>query len=391
MNSLDQKHKNPQSLLLWASPSGGTVAARVGVAGDFLPAGRLDFPGHDGWRETAAALAPHFADVTISVVNLEAVLDSSGLTARPLCGLGDIVSAPSACLEYLESICASILGLANNHSYDFGAEGVARTCEAISAHAMIALGAGRDLRGAPEVMVWQGPERVRVGFWAAARATSEPATRNCPGVEPATVARGLAALNQMRQQGARFCIALLHAGCLRTNYPDPEDVQLMDRLAEIGFDIVAASHSHRISGAKILQTDDDRQAFCFYGLGSLVSGYVSSPAEREGLIVVAGLNSEGTLVQIEVRPVLLGEGGFGEIPSPAINRAILDRLNRISGEIAGGSYERAFYRDMSNGLLRLYARDAGRAFRQFGVRGLARKAARVRMRHMKRLVHRVIG
>ena len=391
----DQQHMSPQSLVLWASPAKGTIAARVGIAGDFLPAGKLTFSTHcsphDRWREMAGGLAPHFEDAAISVVNLEAVLDSSGLAARPVYGLGDIVSAPSACLDYLESIHASILGIANNHIYDFGVEGIARTREAISARAMVALGVGRDLCGEPEVTAWQGPEGVRVGFWAAARATSEPATRRSARVEPATVARGLAAFNHMRGQGARCCVALLHAGCLRTDSPDPEDAELMDRLAEIGFDIVAASHSHRISGARILQCEDDRQAFCFYGLGSLVSGYVASPAEREGLIVVAALDSAGTLVQIEVRPVVLGESGFGEIPSPPMHHAILDRFSRISASISDGSYERAFYRDMSNGLLRLYVRDAGRAFRQFGVRGLARKAARVRMRHMKRLVHKVIG
>jgi hypothetical protein len=109
------------------------------------------------------------------------------------------------------------------------------------------------------------------------------------------------------------------------------------------------------------------------------------------LIVVAALDREGALVQIEVRPVLLGDSGFGEIPSPPMRHAILDRFTRISAAIADGSYERAFYRDMSNGLFRLYVRDAGRAFRQFGMRGLAEKASRVRMRHMKRLVHKVIG
>jgi hypothetical protein len=402
-NQQDQQQANPQSLVLWASPPDRTIAARIGIAGDFLPAGKLTFSNHfstrrsphcspdDAWREMAARLAPHFEDAAISVANLEAALDSSDLPARPLYGLGDIVSAPSACLEYLESIHASILGIANNHIYDFGAEGIARTREAISAREMVALGAGRDLCSEPEVTVWQGPEGIRVGFWAAARATSDPATRHSAGVEPATVARGLAALNHFRRQGAPFCIALLHAGCLRTNYPDPEDVELMDRLAEMGFDIVAASHSHRIGGAKIVQSEDDRQAFCFYGLGSLVSGYVASPAEREGLIVVAALDREGALVQIEVRPVLLGDSGFGEIPSPPMRHAILDRFTRISAAIADGSYERAFYRDMSNGLLRLYVRDAALAFRQFGMRGLARKAARVRMRHMKRLVHAVIG
>lgn len=271
---------SPPNFTLWQSPLGGTIAAQVAIAGDFLPAGKLSFPGHAGWRDVANPLASHFEDTTISFANLESVLDASGLAARPLTGLGDIVSAPVDCLDYLEEIHARVIGIANNHTYDFEAEGVARTRRAISERGMIPLGAGCDLRTAPEVSVWRRPEKVRVGFWAAARATSDAATRNSPGIEPATAARGLKALDAMKQQGAHFCIALLHAGCLRTNYPDPEDVRLMDGLAQIGFDIVAASHSHRIGGAKILRDENDHEAFCFYGLGSIASGYVASPRER---------------------------------------------------------------------------------------------------------------
>jgi hypothetical protein len=104
-NQQDQQQANPQSLVLWASPPDRTIAARIGIAGDFLPAGKLTFSNHfstrrsphcspdDAWREMAACLAPHFEDVAVSVANLEAVLESSGLAARPLYGLGDIVSA----------------------------------------------------------------------------------------------------------------------------------------------------------------------------------------------------------------------------------------------------------------------------------------------------------
>ena len=50
-----------------------------------------------------------------------------------------------------------------------------------------------------------------------------------------------------------------------------------------------------------------------------------------------------------------------------------------------------FYDDVSKGLARLYLRDARAAFRGAGIRGLASKARRMRLRHVKRLVHKVIG
>lgn len=387
--SLDEHRRT--SFTVWESLHPREVAARVAIAGDFLPGGKLNMPADGNWRGLAQALAPHYEDVAISCVNLESVLDAHGLAPRPLCGLGDIVSAPSVCLDYLDVIRAQFVGVANNHTYDFGSPGVARTREAISQRGMIPLGAGRDLLSEPEVAVWRGPGNIRVGFWAAARATSDPATRDTAGVEPATTARALRALNLMKHHGATVCIALLHAGCLRASYPDPEDVRLIDHIAELGFDVVAASHSHRISGAKHLRAMNGCEVFCFYGLGSLVSGYVAHPLEREGLLVVAAIDSEGRLLQIEVRPVLIAENGFGAIPSQADSRAILQRFSRISAEIEDGSYESAFYRDVSNGLMRLYLRDARRAFQQLGMRGLARKASRVRMRHMKRLVHKVTG
>jgi hypothetical protein len=380
-----------QSHVLWEAPHAEPVAARIAVAGDFLPAGNLRFPARAGWREVARRLAPHFDDVDTTFVNLESALDAEGLLARPLTGLGQIVSAPSASLDYLQALHTQAVGIANNHAYDFGEAGVERTRKAIAQRGMLPLGTARTMQGVPEVSMWQGPGEIRVGFWAAAKATHDLATRKSAGVEPATASRAREALQAIKEQGARFCVALLHAGCLRTNRPDPEEVALLDSLAHSGFDIVAASHSHRISGAKRFAAGPGATHFCFYGLGSIASGYVASPLEQEGLIVVAGLSLRGDLVRLEVRPTQIAETGFGEIPSPEIGQIILNRFQVLSAEIADGSFERLFYEDMSRGLLQLYARDARAAFRQSGIRGLARKASRLRVRHVRRLVRKVMG
>jgi len=107
--------------------------------------------------------------------------------------------------------------------------------------------------------------------------------------------------------------------------------------------------------------------------------------------VVAALSNRGVLVQLEVRPVWLDEGGFGLIPGAAKKQEILARFLGLSAEIDDGSYDRLFYHDVSRGLARLYMRDARAAFHAAGIRGLASKARRVRLRHVTRLVHKVIG
>jgi hypothetical protein len=178
---------------------------------------------------------------------------------------------------------------------------------------------------------------------------------------------------------------------LRTNRADPDDVFLIDSVAFCGFDLVAASHSHRVSGSIVLRKQRQQYpSFCFYGLGSVVSGYIASPPEREGLVVIAAFSADGTLASIEVRPVWLADSGFGEVPSPETARMMFDRFLALTAEIADGSAARRFYEDVSPGLFPLYARDVRAAFRQSGFGGLARKAARVRGRHVRRLLHGIM-
>lgn len=376
-------------LVFWASGKPGQATARVAIAGDFLPSGSLALPGR-GWTEAADGIEPLFEDIDFSFVNLECPLDAGGLALRPVSGIGQIVSAESASLDYLKAIRCAAVGLANNHAYDFGHAGVGRTRVALAARDFIPLGAGRTLRDSPEIFVWNGPALVRVGFWAAARASRDLATRRVAGVEPATVGRARRASAALKSSGATFSIALLHCGCLRTNRPDPSDAALMDSIARAGFDLVAASHSHRISGARMFASASGSPTFCFYGIGTIVSGYAVDPLEREGLAIIVALNADGSLASIEVRPVWLASSGFAENPLPETTGAILERFCDLTHEISDGSFARRFYADVSPGAIPLYTRDLRAAFRQSGLLGLARKAGRIRPRHLRRLLRGVI-
>ncbi|MGH9563025.1 MAG: hypothetical protein ACRD3S_16355, partial [Terracidiphilus sp.] len=85
--------------------------------------------------------------------------------------------------------------------------------------------------------------------------------------------------------------------------------------------------------------------------------------------------------------VRLADSGFAESSSHETARAILDHFRDLSDEITDGSSVRRFYEDVSPGVVPLYARDLRAVYRQSGVLGLARKARRIRVRHVRRLLH----
>jgi hypothetical protein len=379
------------TLTLWRSGKSGAIAARVAVVGDFLPAGAID-AADTPWRQRTATLLPHFWDVDVTFANLECAIGTGNLMPHPLNGIGQIVRAEAESIDYLRGIRCAAASIANNHACDFGTAGVERTRAALAACGVAPLGAGQSLADLPEVFLWRGPGGLCVGFWAAARAARELASHKAKGVEPATFDRAERALALMKDRGVNFSVCLIHAGCIRTSRPAPEDVDVVRRIASCGFNLAACSHSHRIAGFEATpQRRAQNPAFCFYGLGSIVSGYIASHVEREGLIAVAGFDSGGRLAEVSVRPVYLPQSGIGEAASAERAEKILKRFRMLSAEISSGSYKTEFYREVSRGLLRLYWRDVRAAVQQSGIRGLARKAARVRLCHVKRLMHRVLA
>jgi hypothetical protein len=376
----------PLGAVLWQAP-GREVVCRVAVGGDFLPAMGLGDDRTD-WAAEARRLSGLVADCDVMFVNLEAPLGCGDLPVRAKAGLGATLDAPARALDYLATLGATVVGIANNHIFDHGAAGVARTRAIVHERGMVPLGSGHAASERPDVHVWSGPSAVRVGFWAAANNSGVVAAAGEPGVEQARTDRGIAALADMRAVGAQSCVALLHAGCEGTNHPDPADAALLNALVDAGFDLVAVCHSHRISGYSIVERADGRPpGFCLHGLGSVSSGCLYSDLEREGLIAVLGVDHDGRPASLEVRPVALVGPGWGSVPDGATRRAILDRFSRVSDSIRDGSSAQHFYDDMSRGLVRRQLRDVRAAFRRAGPVGVVRKLGRLRRRHLLRLWH----
>ena len=162
-------------MIVWQSNETGPVN-RVAIAGDFLPASGLQLPEGKSWADVGVGLA-RFVRADVGILNLECCVDVGESKPRPKLGLGDSFEAKSDVLTFPLSLGAKIVGMANNHIYDFGEEGLNRTREALERSGLVPLGTGKKLSEKPDVVVAATANGPRVGVWASARHLSDVATR----------------------------------------------------------------------------------------------------------------------------------------------------------------------------------------------------------------------
>ena len=324
------------------------------------------------------------------MVNLECPLSCEGLQATAKLGLGQNLFGSEDALQFLKELGINLVGIANNHMFDFGSEGVVKTHECLLSQKISFIGSPLVMKNIPEIKTVDLDGEIKVGFWAAFL-NAEPTDIGSTGVELATVERAKKALLNMSINGNVKCrIALIHAGLEKTFYPDPHEARVLHKFIECGFDIVVVCHSHRISGySKILNNDNLDPRFCFYGLGSLLSGCIYGDPEREGIIVVAGLDQNGRLAELEVRSVWLDGPGWGVIPDQNCGQRVLDRFEQISSSIQNRSYEKKFYDEINQNFSRRLLRDFLAVYQIRGFSGVFAKLNRIQPKHLKRLLNKI--
>jgi poly-gamma-glutamate synthesis protein (capsule biosynthesis protein) len=282
------------------------------------------------------------------------------------------------------------VSVANNHVYDFGERGVQDTLRHLQSARIPAVGAEVAPDDPPPVAILPLEAGGSVGFYAACFDLPETAGRRPRGLEPIRSERARAAANRLTEGGASVRIALLHLGLEGQDHPEPADVQRMRAVAAAGFDVVAACHGHRLQGAEA-RSPEGARSFLFFGLGSLASSCIYGERERDGLVVLLGLDDAGKLGSVEVTPVRLADDGRPSVPPGEQAQAILVRFDGLSRALEDGTYRAAFYEAASRGLWRAQAAEMVRVFKRGGPRGLLVKLRQLRWKHLERAWHAAAG
>ncbi len=253
-------------------------AIEVVVVGDIMP-GRL-----------VGRLLESFADYTCPFARLGETLSRADLTIANLEGaLSDEIAPPSErqtllfvgsgrFVEGLRYAGIDGVSLANNHSRNFGAQGISDTLALLSAAGVAAFGGGMDLAQArrPALFEVQGVTLAFLGYDAVSfyYAAEEGRAGTAPA-DPAIIAADIAAARAQ----ADVVIPYFHWGVEYTHQPTAQQRALAHLAVESGADVVLGSHPHWVQGLEYY-----RGVPILYSLGNFVFDQSLGMETRQGVV-----------------------------------------------------------------------------------------------------------
>ena len=243
---------------------------------------------------------------------------------------------PLTSLASMRAAGVDVASLGNNHSADFGYEGLLDGITNLSEVGLTPVGAGADLDAADQAVFFDldGWRVAVLGFSAVSGIAYDwPysaddyanlrsrwfATADRPGIAPATIANMTAAVEAARPH-ADIVIVMLHQGVYNmTLQPFPDEVGRAHALIDAGADVVFAHHHHRVLP---VETYHDRPIF--YGLGS----FVFTPFEPIRNVSSVGeviVSPDGT-IRGRLIPAHIGPTGTPVLLGPPDYQVRLDRV-----------------------------------------------------------------
>lgn len=291
-----------------AAPGSPTDILWVAAAGDLMTGRGIDrrllSKGPRSVFDPAVLEVLRGAD--LAVANLEGALTDRGSPA----GKAYTFRSPPAAAEALAAAGLDVLLLANNHSLDWGPEGLADTRTALERAGIAAVGAGKDpgealrpyrsaIRGrAVAVYGAAAFPRERTG-WDGAAAAARPDRAGIFWLD----AEGLRRFRDETRAGV-LDIVLLHGGEEWSREPSRGIRRAAGDLVAAGADLILGSHPHVVQGMEWI-----RGKPVFWSLGNFVfPGMDGTPGGEEGLLIRAGFLEGRLLYLIPTTLTLSAEG-----------------------------------------------------------------------------------
>lgn len=198
-----------------------------------------------------------------------------------------------------------IVTLANNHSLDFGEEGLLETLETLDDAHILHVGAGKNLTAARAPTIFE-KKGIKVGVLGCT--DNEPswkASDNHPGthfVEVGDLESLKPAITDLRKQ-VDLLILSIHWGPNMRKRPPDAFRSFAHALIDLGVDILHGHSAHVFQGVEVY-----KNKLILYDTGDLVDDYVVDPLLRNdrSFFFVVKVGKQG-LISLEMFPLLISE------------------------------------------------------------------------------------
>lgn len=290
----------------------------VGFAGDTSFTNGLDS------RDPFADVVDLLSAPDLMVVNLEtAVADPD--VGRAFVDKDFLFKSPPASLDLVVDAGIDAVVLANNHTLDFGLDALTQTLREVDSVGLHRVGAGLTVDEAYQPLILEvgdwtvglvGLSRVPCDWSASGENTRPWVAWACPSLIDRADEMVAAAVD-----AADVVMVMTHGGTEGVLCPSEYMVELEQRWAELGADVVVDGHPHVLQG--ITSWGDTMVVHS--------TGNFAFPSARgitaNSAVFLFGISEDG--IELRVEPVRV-DGGVVRKPSPDQRHAILEQINSVS-------------------------------------------------------------
>ncbi len=214
---------------------------KIALAADISFSRFTEFPGKEAALAAMAQPARLFAAADFSVINLETVFGKKD-DHIPLLKSGPNLIALEEFIEYVDALAPSAVGLANNHTFDFGKSALDNTRRLLDERGYPYCGAGDNIAEAYRPVVFE-KDGQRVAVIAVCENEFGTAGEDTAGSAGYDLTRVTAAIREVRADGC-LPIVFFHGGNEWYAVPSPGKVALYRHFIDIGAAAVIAMHTH---------------------------------------------------------------------------------------------------------------------------------------------------
>ena len=226
-------------------------------------------------------------DSDILMVNNEFVYSDSN---TPLEGKAYTFRADLERVSILKELGTDLVSLANNHTYDYGEEGLLDTMEVLKEANIAFIGAGENIEAAKKIVYYVANGK-KIAFVSATEIErtknyTKEATEDSPGVLKALNPKKFIGVIEAARKNSDYVVAIPHWGTEGNLYPDNSQLRQTRLYAQAGADVIIGGHPHRLQGAGFVEGIPVAYSLgnFWFSTGTLYTTVAQVVIEKEGAL-----------------------------------------------------------------------------------------------------------